>query len=89
MREFSDSYNPKNLITNPTCFKNPSKPSLIDLILTNRHRNSKVIETGLSDHHKLTITVMRAHFKKQTPLVISYRSQIMIIPYFVTSSLEI
>ena len=74
MREFSDTYNLKNWITNPTCFKNPSKPGLIDLILTNRHRNflnSKVIETGLSDHHKLTITVMSAHFK--TPLVISYR----------------
>ena len=76
MREFSDTYNLKNLITNPKCFKNPSKPDLIDLILTNRHRNvlnSKVIETGLSDHHKLTITVMSAHFKKQTPLAISYR----------------
>ena len=50
MREFSDTYNLKNLITNPTCFKNTSKP--------NSHRNilnSKVIETGLSDHHKLTM----------------------------------
>ena len=76
MREFSDTYNLKNLITNPTCFKNPSKHSLIDLILTNRQRNflnGNVIETGLSDHHKLTITVMRARFKKQTPIVISYR----------------
>ena len=58
MREFNDAYNLKNLITNPICFKNPSKPSLIDLILTDRHRNflnSKVIETGLSDHHKLLL----------------------------------
>ena len=36
MCEFSDTYNLKNLITKPTCFKNPLNPSLIDLILTNR-----------------------------------------------------
>ena len=76
MREFSYTYNLKNLIIEPTCFKNPSNPSLIDLILTNRYRsfqNSKVIETGLSNHHKLTITVMRAHFLKQAPIAIAYR----------------
>ena len=33
----------------------------------------KVIETGLSDHHKITITVMRAHFLKPTPIAITYR----------------
>ena len=76
MREFSDTYNLENLITKLTCFKNPLNPSLIDLILTNRHRsfqNNKVIEPGLSDHHKLTITVMRAHFLKPTPIAITYR----------------
>ena len=76
LREFSDNYNLKNLITKPTCFKNPLHPSLIDLILTNRHRsfqNNKVIETGLSNHDKVTITVMRAHFLKQTPIAITYR----------------
>ena len=76
MSEFSDTYNLKNLINEPTCFKNPINPSLIDLILTNKLRsfqNSKVIETGLSDHHKLTITVMRAHFQKQVPTTITYR----------------
>ena len=34
MREFCDSYNLKNLIKEPTCFKNPSNPSCIDLMLT-------------------------------------------------------
>ena len=34
MKEFSDTYNLKNLIKEPTCFKNPLNPSLIDLILT-------------------------------------------------------
>ena len=72
----SDTYNLKKLITKPTCFKNPLNPTLINLILTNRHRslqNNKVIETGLYDHHKLNITVTRAHFLKQTPIAITYR----------------
>ena len=46
----------------PTCFKNPDNPSRIDLILTNRSisfQNSGVIETGLSDFHKLVVTVMK------------------------------
>ena len=62
LSEFCQMYNLTNLIKEPTCFKNPSNPSLIDLILTNRDRsfqNSQVIETGLSDHHKLTITILK------------------------------
>ena len=77
MREFCDTYNLSNLIKEPTCYKNPLNPSLIDLILTNRPRSflhNKVIETGLSDHHKLTITVMRAFFPKQTPTIITHRN---------------
>ena len=46
------------------------------LILTNKPRsfkNSSVLETGLSDFQKMTLTVMRAHFVKQTPKVVYYR----------------
>ena len=70
MKEFTDTYNLSNLIKEHTCFKNPLNPSLIDLILTNRPRsfqNSQTVETGLSDHHKLTITVMRAFIPNQAP----------------------
>ena len=76
MRDFSETYNLSNLINERTCFKNPCNPSLIDLILTNRPRSfqdSHVIETGSSDHHKMTITVLRAFFQKQTPITINYR----------------
>ena len=76
MSEFCDTYNLKILIKEPTCFKNPVNPSSIDLILTNRHRsfqNSKAVETGLSDFHKLTVTVMRTYFQKQVPITTSYR----------------
>ena len=36
-------------------------------------KNSNVLDTGLSDFHKMTLTVMRAYFVKQTPKVVYYR----------------
>ena len=76
MAEFCDIYHIQNLITVPTCYKNPLSPSSIDVILTNKIRsfqNSQTIETGLSDHHKMIVTVLRAFFKKQDPVTINYR----------------
>ena len=76
MIDICETYNLNNLINEPTCFKNPQNPSTIDLILTNRPRcfqNSTTIETGLSDFHKLTITVMKSYYPKQTPLIRTYR----------------
>ena len=67
----------KNLIKDNTCFKNPEKPSCIDLIITSRPKsfqNSMTLETGLSDFHKMTITVMKVFYKKQKPTIITYRS---------------
>ena len=61
-------YKLKNLITDPTCYKNPNNPSLIDVILTNRKRSfqySNTIEAGLSDYHKMIITVLKSEFKKK------------------------
>ena len=51
-------------------------PPCIDLILTNSLRifqNTCVFETGLSDFHKMTVTVMKLHFPKQKPKIICYR----------------
>ena len=76
MKEFCDTYNLKNLITEATCFKNPINPSSIDLILTNKIRSSQnttILETGLSDHHKMVITILKTCVPKQTPTVIKYR----------------
>ena len=33
-----------------------------------------VIETGLSDFHKMSLTVMKVFYKKQSPNIIRYRS---------------
>ena len=76
MKVFCDSYEFKNLIKDATCYKNPENPSCIDLILTNNpnsFQNSGVIETGLSDFHKMTVTVMKTTFEKLKPNIIHYR----------------
>ena len=56
---------------------NINNPSCIDLILTNKSfsfQNTEVIETGLSDFHRLTITAMKSNFQKQRAQVIIYRN---------------
>ena len=59
---FSQIHILKNLINEVTSYKNTNKPSCIDLILTNRPRsfqNSCALETGLSDFHNMTLTVLK------------------------------
>ena len=76
MKDFCETYNLENLMTEPTCFKNPDSPSSIDLILinsANSFQNSMTIETGLSDHQKMTTSVLKINFKKKEPVKIKYR----------------
>ena len=76
MKKFCDSYRFKSLIKVPTFFKNPENPSCIDLILTNNtlsFQNSGVIETGLSDFHKMIVTVMKTTYQKLDPKITHYR----------------
>ena len=47
----------KTLNRAPTCFKNPNNPSYF--------QQTYVIETGISDFHKMIVTVMKTHYKKQ------------------------
>ena len=68
MADFCCTYNLTSLIKEKTCFKSLVNPSCIDLILTNRlqsFQNSGAMETGLSDFHKLTITVLKTSFRKR------------------------
>ena len=47
-----------------------------NLLLTNFPRSflkSQTLETGLSDFRKLTLTVLKLNYKKQKPLVVTYR----------------
>ena len=76
MKNFCETYNLTNLITDPTCFKSVENPSCIDVMLTNRNlcfENSMTIETGLSDFHKMTVTVMKKYYKKLEPITVNYR----------------
>ena len=76
MDDFCHLYNLKSLIKDPTCYKNPTNPSCIDLMITNQPKcfcHSQVIDLGLSDYHSLTITMLKSNFEKQEPRVIKYR----------------
>ena len=67
MTDFCEIYNLQNLIKYPTCFKSVQNPTSIAMILTNRcecFQNSCTIETGISDHHKMIITVLKTFFTK-------------------------
>ena len=76
MKNFCEMYDLKNLIKTPTCYKNPDNPTSIDVMLTNRKscfENSIAIETGLSDHHMMTISVLKVYHKKRSPVIKYYR----------------
>ena len=65
----------KNLVKEPTCYKTEIQ-RCIDLILTNRNQSMQhttAIETGLSDFHKMIVTVLTT-FPKQGPSIINYWS---------------
>ena len=73
---FCTSYNLKSLIIEPTCFKSVDNSSCMDLVLTNHPKcfqNSGIYETGISDFHKLTFTVLKTYFQKAKPRIIKYR----------------
>ena len=64
------------MVKEETCFKSIDNPSCIDLFLTNSYQNfqnTTTISTGLSDFHKMPLTVMKTTFPKANPKVIQYR----------------
>ena len=70
---FCNTYNLKDLIKDKTCFK---KPTCIDLIVTNRSKcfkDSVIVETGLSDFHTMSATVIKMYYTKQNPSIVHYR----------------
>ena len=62
-------------LTGSKCFKNPEKPTCIDLILTNQatyFQLSTALETGLSYFHFLTVTEFKLGFTNSKPRIITY-----------------
>ena len=76
MHKFYKSYNLHSLCQKSACYKNPEKPSCIDLFLTNSPKsfqNTQTIETGLSDFHKLVVTILKMYLPNNPPNVITFR----------------
>ena len=67
----------KSLVKEKTCFKSTSKPSCIDLFLTNNalsFQSTKTASTGLSEFHKLALTILKTSIFKNKPREIQYRN---------------
>ena len=65
----------KSVNDKSTCYKNPDKPSCIDIILTNSPLSfykSDCLFIGLSDCHKLVLSVFKTTFSKSKPKEIIY-----------------
>ena len=61
-----DNFNLTNLVNKKTCTKTYDGTS-IDVIMTTRplcFHNTSVIETSLSDHHKLIMTFLKSRFQR-------------------------
>ena len=70
MSGFYDTFDLKSLRKDATCYKT------FDLILTNNQfsfQSSCVIETGLSNFHRMVVTVMKTSFERLKSRVINYR----------------
>ena len=66
LKNFCRSYNLTSMTNKPTCYKNPDRHSCKDLILANcpcSSQNSCVTETGLSDFHKMVVSVMKTTWR--------------------------
>ena len=60
MKFFYENYSLKNLIRQPTYYKNPSNPACIDLTLTNvphYFQMTYVVELELSDFHLMILMI--------------------------------
>ena len=76
LSQFLYEYNVRKQVKENTCFKNALNPSCIDLFITNSplsFQNTIAVSNGLSDFHKMVITVMKMSFKKHSPIERHYR----------------
>ena len=74
IEDLMDIFGFKNLVKDKTCHAS-TKGSSIDIILTNGKRSFKTAaETGLSNHHAMILTSLKAHFTRLKPINIQYRN---------------
>ena len=71
MKTLGEIYKLRNLINEPTCFKNRDNPTCIDSILAYKPFSFKnTYVAGLSDFHKMLAAVIKTHFSKIKPQVV-------------------
>ena len=76
LSNFLNENNLVNIVKTKTCFKSKNNPSCIDLFITNcpkSFQNTIAVTTGLSDFHKMIVSVLKKSFKKNKPKVICYK----------------
>ena len=77
LSDLIDTFSLTHLVTGSTCFKS-NKDTLVDLMLTNKPKSfykSHSFVTGLSDCHKLIVSILRTSFQKHPCQSITYRNQ--------------
>ena len=70
MSKFLFKNGTKNLVQEKTSFKSTNNPSCIDLFVTNGPRsfqNTITFASGLSDFHKIILTILKSTFLKVRP----------------------
>ena len=76
LSEFLSNHDFKNLVKEKTCYKSPTNPRCIDLFLTNStgsFQDTTTVATGLSDFHKMILTVLKTTMQRVSPKEIIYR----------------
>ena len=75
LSQFLFEMHAKNIVKEPTCFNSLSNPSCMDLVIvsSSNFENTKAISTGLSDFHKMVISVLKHTFHRSTPKELVYR----------------
>ena len=75
LKEFCSSFSLGQIIKTPTCYMG-TNPSSIDQIITNMtslFKKSYTVETGISDYHKLIMSICRMTFAKGKSKKLFYR----------------
>ena len=79
MNTLCERYSLSSLIKEPTCYKTPTYPSWVDLTLTNSpcsFQVSSIVETDLSNFHRMIVTVSKTTFQRLPPKIRNYRDYI-------------
>ncbi len=76
LKNFMALFDLTNIVKEKTC-KTRDHESLIDVILTNKSNYfmyTKTLELGVSDFHKMSITILKSQVARLKPKIIKYRS---------------